>query len=154
MASSVATIVRIAKEQARRAESEEAIFARMGLIGNDAALARATFARRTLAFDKKEMVSRGRRLFNKFKGALKQAVCDDFHYCSKRGAVDRGLNQYLPEIVKLLTKRIPISGKVPTWLASVLRVFGITASSLDVVVALLMAWLIVQGCNALCNCPA
>jgi hypothetical protein len=133
--------------------SEEALFAAMGLIGNDAAMATFAVAQGRISLDASEMAARGRALFAKFETFLRQAVCQDFGYCAKRAQVDASLKPYLPEIAKYVLASIPVSDTLPGWLAPVLAVTGISAASLDVLIGFLVAWLITMGCNALCACP-
>jgi len=153
MAMSIQEIQRLATQTAKRAEGNEiAILAALGAIGNDAALQAFTLDGGRMVFSAGAMANRGRKLFDKFKKYLHKAVCVDFDYCSNRAQVDADLQKYLPDIIKKIIARIPISGKLPTWLVGILKIFGITVGSLDVVVCLLVAWLIVRGCDALCEC--
>lgn len=96
--------------------------------------------------------ARGGKIFGKFAKYLQKAVCDDFGYCAKKEAIQENLDKYLPDIVKAILKRIPVSGKLPGWLAAVLRVFGIAATSAEVLVTMFVAWIIIEGCDKLCAC--
>ncbi len=154
MAMTIDQIVQTAKKQAAAADGDpNVIVAQMGMIPNRAALMKFSVQARTLTFDRVGAAAAGSNIFDKVKPFVKKAVCDDFGYCRKKDDVDKALNKYLPDIVKAIIKRIPISGKLPGWLAKILTFFGIAASSLDVLIALIVAWLIVAGCNALCGCP-
>lgn len=147
-------IIQTAKQKAAQAKGNpDVIVAQMGVIPNQAALMKFSVQAQTLAFNRKSLTASGSKIFNKFKPYVKKAVCDDFGYCKKRDQVDKALEKYLPDIVKAILKKIPLSGKLPGWLAKVLSFFGIAATSLDVLVALIVAWLLVAGCNALCGCP-
>ena len=131
---------------------ENKLFALLGTVPATVPTLSLQFTKDTLAFNAYELKNNGKMIFEKFKKYLKKVVCDDFDYCSKREKVDENLKKYLPEIIKLLIKRIPISGKLPAWLVTILSIFGISASSLEVVLAILIAWLIIKGCNELCQC--
>jgi len=96
--------------------------------------------------------SKGKAIFDKFEKYLKKAVCDDFKYCQKRDDVKKALNKYLPDIVKAIIARLPITGKLPAWLVPILTLFGIPAASLEVLVTLFVAWIIIKGCDELCGC--
>jgi hypothetical protein len=151
---SVQDIINAAEKFVGNAGStEEALFAAMGIIGNDAPKANFLVTHGMISLDAAAMALRGRELFAKFRGALQQAVCQDFSYCAKRAQVDQALKNYLPDIVKCILVRIPMSDKLPDWLPPVLGMFGISATSLDVVVGFLVAWLLIKGCNELCACP-
>jgi hypothetical protein len=148
-------LVKLAEQHVANAKGDvNSLYAAMGTIGNDAPVAGFTVLSGRLSFDAKDMQKRGESLFKKFEKHLERAVCDDFKYCSKRKDVDAALKKYLPEIVGLLKKRIPWIGKMPPWLAAILKLFGINAASLAVVVSFLVAWLIINGCNKLCNCQS
>jgi hypothetical protein len=148
-------IIKLAEQHVANAKGNvDALYAAMGAIGNDAPVSGFTVARGRLTFDADAMRKRGENLFKKFENHLKRAVCNDFKYCSKRKDVDAALKKYLPDIIGLLKKRIPWIGKMPAWLAAVLKVFRINAASLAVVVSFLVAWLIINGCNKLCNCKS
>lgn len=131
---------------------EDKLLALLGTVPADTPTVALQFTKNTLAFDADGLKGRGKAIFEKFIRYLKIAVCDDFDYCSKRAAVDADLKKYLPDIIKDLLKHIPISGKLPTWLVRVLALFGIQAVALEVVLAILIAWLIVKGCGELCQC--
>lgn len=131
---------------------EDKLFALLGTVPPTAPTFSLQFTENTVAFDVDDLKDRGKEIFEKFKKYLKIAVCDDFDYCSKKNAVDANLKKYLPEIIKWLIKRIPISGQLPKWLVTVLAWIGIPAASLEVVLAILIAWLIIKGCNELCQC--
>lgn len=131
---------------------EDKLLALLGAVPADTPTVSLQFTMNTLAFDADAMKDRGKAIFEKFKKYLKIAVCDDFDYCSKEAAVDADLKKYLPDIIKKLLKHIPISGNLPKWLVTVLAWLGIQAATLDVVLAILIAWLIVKGCNELCQC--
>lgn len=133
---------------------EGALFSAMGIVGNDAPKMNFFVKEGCISLDAQTMSVRGRALFDKFRTAMQQAVCQDFGYCSKRAQVDQALKNYLPDIVKCLLVRIPVSEQLPTWLPPILGMFGVSAASLDVVIAFLVAWLIIMGCNQLCACPA
>lgn len=146
-------LIEAARTAAASAEgSEEALFAAMGTLPARASIAPFSVRNARLSYSAKEMSGTGRRIFEKFKKYLKQAVCDDFNYCEKKAEVDGALDKYLPKIVELLVKRIPISGKVPTVLARILVALGIPVASVESLVVLLLAWLITKGCDALCDC--
>lgn len=153
MAMTTKEIIAQAKKKATEAAGdEEVIYAAMGILPNDIALERLTLKGSVVALDASTLVSRGERVFRSFMKYLKQAVCDDFKYCSRSEEVKDDLDKYLPEIVKALTTRIPLRGNVPGWLAKLLVAFGIQAASLDALIVLLVAWLIVKGCDQLCGC--
>jgi hypothetical protein len=133
---------------------EDKLFALLGTVPPAAPTFTVEFTKKTVTFDADDLKDRGKEIFEKFKKYLKIAVCDDFDYCSKKAAVDKNLKQYLPQIINLLLKRIPMSGKLPAWLVTVLAWIGIPAASLEVVLAILVAWLIIQGCNVLCQCKS
>lgn len=128
------------------------ILAMIGTVPPDVTMLRLQFTATTLAFDLKDTKERGKKIFEKFKKYLKEAVCDDFKYCSKKREVNAALKDFLPDIIKYIIKRIPLSGKLPKWLVTLLRLIGITASSLEVLIALFVAWLIIKGCDELCQC--
>ncbi|HEX5482915.1 MAG TPA: hypothetical protein VFZ08_09860, partial [Terriglobia bacterium] len=79
---------------------ESALFSAMGVVGNDAPKANFIVKEGCLSLDANLMAARGRALFDKFRAALQQAVCQDFGYCAKRTQVDQALKNYLPDIVK------------------------------------------------------
>jgi hypothetical protein len=155
MAMTIDQIIESAKQQAARAQgNSDVIVAKLGLISPRAGLLHAEVRGEGLTLDMSEALQQGRKIFEKFLPYVKKAVCTDFGYCKRRDVVDKALDEFLGPIVKAIMKRIPVSGKVPDWLARLLKLFGIAAGSLDVVVTLFVAWLIVQGCNALCHCRA
>jgi hypothetical protein len=137
---------------AKTGGDEDKLFAMLGTVSPDTPTFALRFVKNTVTFDADDLTSRGKKIFEKFKKHLKIAVCDDFKYCSKKAAVDENLKKHLPEIIKWLIKRIPVSGKLPKWLVTVLTFIGIPAASLEVVLAILIAWLIIKGCNELCDC--
>lgn len=131
---------------------EDKVLALLGTVPADAHLkADFKFRGKTLAFDADDLSGRGKKIFNKFKDKLKTAVCDDFKYCTIKDEVDANLKKYLPDIVQAIIGKIPISN-LPKWLVTILEFFGIAATSVDAVVAILVAWLIIKGCDALCQC--
>lgn len=96
--------------------------------------------------------TRGNKIFKKFSKYLKEAVCEDFGYCAKRDVVKQNLEKFLPAIVKAILKKIPISGKLPGWLSSILSLFGIAVGSTEVLVTMFVAWILIEGCDKLCSC--
>ncbi len=148
MPMTAARIVKTAEKKAKAANySEEALFAAMGTIPNTTPFETFTVSTMQIRFPVAPMAKLGRKLFETFKKYLKQAVCDDFRYCSKKEAVDKALDKYLPEIVKPLMKRIR-KAPMPGWLAGM-----VAQPSTDVILVLLISWLIIKGCNELCKCP-
>jgi len=131
---------------------EDKLFALLGTVPPDTPTSDLRFTKDTLAFDTDKLKARGKEIFEKFEKYLKIAVCDDFAYCSKRAAVDADLKKYLPSMIKEILKRIPITGKLPGFLVTILRWLGIQAATLPVVLAMLVAWLVIKGCNDLCQC--
>jgi len=134
-------------------QNEEYLFALLGAVPNDAhVFSEVTFVDGKLSFDAVQLSIRGKEIFEKFRKYLEDAVCKDFNYCEKRKDVDANLKKYLPDIVKALTKKIPIIDKLPDWILKILGLFGIAPISIDVIIAVLVAWLIIKGCDELCKC--
>jgi hypothetical protein len=153
MAMTVDEIVATAQAKAKEAgQNSDMIIAQMGAIPPHAALMKYSLQADTLAFSFADAKTRGQKIFDKFETYVHDAVCTDFNYCSKRQQVDADLKKYLPDIVKAIANKLPTSGQVPGWLGAILAIFGITASSVEVIVTLFVAWLIIKGCDAMCHC--
>jgi len=134
-------------------QDEEKLFALLGAVPNNVHIySDFAFKDNTLVFNALNLSSRGKEIFEKFKKYLEIAVCTDFKYCEKRNEVDANLKKYLPEIVAAIIGKIPNENKLPNWLLKILGFFGIATVSVDVIIAILVAWLIIKGCNELCKC--
>jgi hypothetical protein len=132
--------------------NEDFIFAQMALIPPHVMTFSAKIQDNSILFDMHHLSLKGKLIFEFFKKHLKEAICDDFNYCSKKDAVDNDLKKYLPEIIEYLLNRFPSLGNVPMWL---LRIFGGLLgieASVEAIAVVLIAWLIIKGCDALCHC--
>jgi len=155
MAKSVGAIIEEAKARVEAANhDEDNLFVMMGTIPADTPKMLA-FRKGVVSLEPtavEEAKERGKTIFQKFVKYLTKAVCDDFKYCQRKDEVKKALDKYLPDIVKAILKRIPITGKLPPWLVKILGWFGIAAASIEVLVILFVAWIIVKGCDELCGC--
>lgn len=155
MTKTVSTIIEEAKARAVAANNDEDnLFVMMGTVQSDTPQL-LTFKKGVFSLDKAAVDTakhRGKKIFQKFEKYLKKAVCEDFKYCQNKDEVKKSLDKYLPEIVKAILKRIPITGKLPSWLVTILGWIGVTAASTEVLVTLFVAWIIVKGCDELCVC--
>src|SRR5579862_3838210 len=128
---SVDEVVRIAQTKADEAGGPggdvNVVYAQMAAVPPHAALIKFSRQGETLSFGIGDAAAEGKKIFEKFEGYVRTAVCDDFHYCNKRAEVDADLKKYLPDIVKAIVNKIPISGQLPGWLVTILELFHITA---------------------------
>lgn len=151
MSKKINTVIDNAQKYATMAKSHKNLMVLLGHIPGDS-INSLKFTRSAVAVDHESSMDRGQHIFEKFKKYLKQAVCDDFKYCQKRETVKNNLDKYLPAIVKMLLKRIPIAKSTPSWLTKILSTLGIASVSVEAIVAILIAWLLIEGCDALCGC--
>jgi hypothetical protein len=151
MSKKVHSVIGNAQKYAAMTKNHANLMVLLGQIPGDS-INSIKFTRSAAAVDHESSIDRGQRIFDKFKKYLKQAVCDDFKYCQKRETVKKNLDKYLPTIVKMLLKRIPIAKSTPSWLVKILSPLGIASISIEAIVAILIAWLLVEGCDALCGC--
>jgi hypothetical protein len=151
----VNSIIEEAHAHAKAAKhDEDNLFVMMGTIPGDTPRL-LVFRKGVLTMDKNAMETvklRGKAIFDRFVKYLKKAVCGDFKYCQRKDEVKNALDQYLPEIVRAIIKRIPITGKLPVWMVKILAWFGIATASTEVLVTMFVAWILIKGCDELCGC--
>ncbi len=157
MSKTVDRIIAEARAYAKAAENDEdKLLMLMGTISPDAPDL-FTFRNGVLSMDERAVKAaraKGKAIVQDCLQYLEKAVCDDFGYCARREEVKKAFDTYLPKIVRAILKRIPIRQRIPRWLAKLLKKLGITTVSTEVIVAMLVAWLIVKGCDKLCKCGA
>lgn len=140
--------IRLARIEADAARTEADLFAKMGMIGPEAPL-HVGLVGKSAKVDRKKLEKKGRKLFESVKGELEGLACDDLDYCERKDDVGNFLDKNLPKIVSLLLKK---QKKLPKVISGVLGLLGIGATSWNVVVVFVTAWLIKKGLDDLCKC--
>lgn len=93
-------------------------------------------------------IAKGQSIFAKFEANLKQAICTDLNYCANQAAISNDIQK----IMTAINNELPFTAAVPSWLVTILKWFGIAATSWDTLVVLLTAAAIKLGLSKLCGC--
>lgn len=125
----------------------DAIYSQLGALPQHPASTSVihTFA---LAETSGSVIDKGKAIFARFEPYLKKAICDDLKYCSNKASVAGNVQKVLDAI----DKHLPFTAAVPGWLATLLKWFGIAATSWEALVVLLAAAVIKLGFDKLCGC--